>query len=114
MCQSQYIWCLTQQFTRNWSQFKALRQSYAGTRFEEQRLLYLPQKHKITRVTDQNSTLREMNRLEEHADNAKARDLYWKPLSSPQKHPTPISSTPHLPPLLLPESSEHSHPGIES
>ena len=39
----------------------------------------MPQKHKAT-VPD--STLRvEMNGLEEPADNAKARDLYWKPLS---------------------------------
>ena len=53
---------------------------YAGTRFEEQRQLHLPQKHKAT-VTD--STLRvEMNALEEQADNAKARDLFWKPLSA--------------------------------
>ncbi len=28
--------------------FKALRQRYAGTRFEEQRQLHLPQKHKAT------------------------------------------------------------------
>jgi hypothetical protein len=32
--------------------------------------------------TEAESTLRvEMNALEEQADNAKARDLYWKPLS---------------------------------
>ena len=56
-----------------------LRQHYAGTRLEEQRQLHLPQHHKAT-VAD--STLRvEMNALEEQADNAKARDLYWKPLS---------------------------------
>jgi hypothetical protein len=56
-----------------------LRQRYAGTRFEEQRQLHLPQKHKAT-VAD--STLRvEMNGLEEQADNAKARELFWKPLS---------------------------------
>jgi hypothetical protein len=49
---------------------KALRQHYAGTRFEEQRQLHLPQKHKAT-VPE--STLRvEMNALEEQADNAKA------------------------------------------
>jgi hypothetical protein len=54
-------------------------QRYAGTRFEELRQLHLPQKHKAT-VLD--STLRiEMNGLEEQADNAQARDLYWKPLS---------------------------------
>jgi hypothetical protein len=50
-----------------------------GTRFEEHRQLHLPQKHKAT-VPE--STLRvEMNGLEEQADNTKARDLYWKPLS---------------------------------
>jgi len=39
----------------------------------------LPQKHKAT-VPD--STLRvEMNNLEEQADKAKARELFWKPLS---------------------------------
>jgi hypothetical protein len=70
---------LTQQLTKQWPQFKALRQQYAGTRFEEQRQLHLPQKHKAT-VPE--STLRvEMNGLEEQADNAKARDLFWKPLS---------------------------------
>jgi hypothetical protein len=58
---------------------------YAGTRFEEQRQLHLPQKHKAT-VTD--STLRvEMNALEEQADNAKARELYWKPLQLTQVQP---------------------------
>ncbi len=52
---------------------------YAGTRFEEQRMLHMPQKHKAT-VPD--STLRmEMNALEEQADNAKACELQWKPLS---------------------------------
>ena len=50
----------------------------AGT-LEEQRQLHLPQKHKAT-VAD--STLRvEMNGLEEQADNAKVRELFWKPLS---------------------------------
>jgi len=54
-----------------------LRQHYAGTRFEEQRQLHLPQTHKAT-VPE--STLRvEMNGLEEQADNAKAGDLFWKP-----------------------------------
>jgi hypothetical protein len=39
----------------------------------------MPQKHK---ATVQDSTLRvEMNNLEEQADNAKARELFWKPLS---------------------------------
>jgi hypothetical protein len=45
-----------------------LRQYYAGTRFEEQRQLHLPQKHK---ATEQDSSLRvEMNGLEEQTDNA--------------------------------------------
>jgi hypothetical protein len=58
---------------------QALRQHYASTRFEEQHQLPLPQRHKA-RVPE--SSLRvEMNALEEQADNAKARDLYWKPLS---------------------------------
>ena len=42
-------------------------------------MLHLPQKHQAT-VPD--STLRvEMKALEEQADNAKARELHWKPLS---------------------------------
>jgi hypothetical protein len=70
---------LTQQLTKHWPQFKASRQLYDSTRFEEQRQLHLPQKHKAT-VPE--SILRvEMNTLEEQADNAKVRDLYWKPLS---------------------------------
>jgi hypothetical protein len=70
---------LTQQLTQHWPQFKALCLNYASTRFEEQRQLHLPQKHKVT-VPE--STLRvEMNALEEQADKAKARDLDWKPLS---------------------------------
>jgi len=70
---------LTQQLTKEWPEYKALRQCYAGTRFEEQRQLHLPQKHKAT-VPD--ATLRiEMNWLEKQADNAQTRDLYWKPLS---------------------------------
>jgi hypothetical protein len=56
-----------------------LRQHYASTRFEEQRQLHLPQKHKAT--VPESSLRVEMNALEEQADNAKARDLYWKPLS---------------------------------
>jgi hypothetical protein len=69
---------LTQQLTKEWPQYKALRQRYAGTRFEEQRQLHLPQKHTDTVLE---STPRvEMSGLEEQADNAKARDLYWKPL----------------------------------
>ena len=41
-------------------------------------MLHMPQKHKAT-VPD--STLcMEMNAFEEQADNAKARDLHWKPL----------------------------------
>jgi hypothetical protein len=70
---------LTQQLTKQWPQFETLRPNYACTRFEEQRQLHLPQKHKAT-VPE--STLRvEMNRLEEQADNAKACDFFWKPLS---------------------------------
>jgi hypothetical protein len=66
----------------------------AGTRFEEQSCspastpqcnqtgLHLPQRHKATK---QDSTLRvEANGLEEQADNAKARDLYWKPTPAPK------------------------------
>jgi hypothetical protein len=69
----------TQQLTKEWPQYKALSQRYAGTRFEEQRQLHLPRKHKAT-VPD--STLRvEMNGLEEQADNDKAHTLYWKPFS---------------------------------
>ena len=70
---------LTQQLTKEWPQYKALRKRYAGTRFEEQRQLHLPQKHKAT--VPESSLRVEMNALEEQADNAKARDLYWKPLS---------------------------------
>ena len=70
---------LTQQLTKEWPQYKALRQQYTGTRFEEQHQLQLPQKHKDT---VQDSTLHvEMNGLEEQADNALASNLYWKPLS---------------------------------
>jgi hypothetical protein len=39
---------LTQQLTKQWPQFNALRQHYAGTFFEEQRQLNMPQKHKAT------------------------------------------------------------------
>jgi hypothetical protein len=46
---------VTEQLTKNWVPFKALCQHYAGTRFEEQCQLHLPQEHKAT-VTD--STLR--------------------------------------------------------
>ena len=56
---------VTEQLTKHWTPFKALRQRYAGTRFEDQRQLQLPQKHK---ATVQDSTLRvEMNNLEELA-----------------------------------------------
>jgi len=69
---------LTQQLTKQWPQFKPLRQHNAGTRPEEQRQLHLPQKHKAT-VPE--STLRVvMNELEEQAENTKACDLFWKPL----------------------------------
>jgi hypothetical protein len=58
---------------------EGLRQRDAGASFEEQLQLHLPQRHK---ATEQDSTLRvEMTGLEEQADNPKARDLYWKPLS---------------------------------
>ena len=40
--------------------------------------LGLPQKHKAT--VPESSLRVEINALEEQADNAKARDLYWKPL----------------------------------
>jgi hypothetical protein len=49
------------------------RQRNAGTRFDEERQLHLPQCHK---ATEQDSTLRvEMKAVEEEADNAKASDL---------------------------------------
>jgi hypothetical protein len=70
---------LTLQLSKQWPQFKALRQHYASTPFEEQCQLHLPQNHK---ATVKESSLRvEMNALEEEADNTKAIDLYWKPLS---------------------------------
>jgi hypothetical protein len=51
---------------------------YASTRFEEQRQLHLPQKHKAT-VSE--STLRvEMNGLEEQADNARPATSFGSPL----------------------------------
>ena len=54
----QLSWALT----KHWVPFKALHQRYAGTRFEEQRQLHLPQKHK---ATGPDSSLRvEMNNLE--------------------------------------------------
>jgi hypothetical protein len=67
------------QLTKHWGPFKVLRQLYAGTRFEEQRQLHLPQKHKAT-VPD-STLLVEMNNLEEQADNDKAHELFWKSLS---------------------------------
>ena len=70
---------VTQQLSTHWASFKVLRQRYAGSRFAQQLELHLPQKHK---ATEQDSTLRvEMNGLEEQADNAKPRELWWKPLS---------------------------------
>ena len=97
---------VTEQLTKHWSPFKALRQRYAGMRFEEQRQLHLPQKHKAT-VPD--STLRvEMNNLEEQADNAKAHELFWKPLSWLDAiRPTPLS----LPPS--PSCQEPSHRQVQ-
>ena len=70
---------LTQQLTAHWPQFKSLRQRFTGAWFEEQHQLYMPQKHKAT-VPD-SALCMEMNDLEEQADNSKARDLHWKPLS---------------------------------
>jgi len=52
--------------------FLAAPQRTLGTRVEEQRMLHIPQKHK---ATVQDSTLRMQ------ANNAKARELHWKPLS---------------------------------
>jgi hypothetical protein len=69
----------TEQLTKNWAPFKVLRQCYASTRFEEQRQLHLPQKHKAT-VADSTLCV-EMSGLEDQADNAKARELFWEPLS---------------------------------
>ena len=70
---------VTQQLSTHWAPFKALRQRYAGSRFEQQLQLHLPQKHK---ATEQDSALRvEMTGLEDQADNAKPRELLWKPLS---------------------------------
>ena len=54
-----------------------MRQHYVSTRFQAQRQLHLPQKYKAT--VPESSLRVEMNALEEQADNAKARDLYWKP-----------------------------------
>ena len=92
---------LTQQLTRHWPQFKALRQHYASTRFEEQRQLHLPQKHKAT--VPESSLRVEMNALEEQSDNVKARDLYWKPIhgSGPSgpRVPTMPSTQTYGPPL---------------
>jgi hypothetical protein len=68
-----------EQLTKNWATFKVLHQRYAGTCFEEQSQLHLPQKRNATFA---DSTLcMEMNGLEEQADNTKARELSWKPLS---------------------------------
>jgi len=84
---------LTQQLTQHWPQFKALRQHYACTRFEEKRQLHPPQKHKATVPA---STLRvEMNGLEEQADTAKTCDLYWKPLSMQNTHKMPSEAGAH-------------------
>jgi hypothetical protein len=71
---------LTQQLTKHWGPFTALRQRYADTRFDEQRQLHLPKKHK---ATVQDSTLRvEMNALQEQADNAKPASSSGSPLMS--------------------------------
>ena len=67
---------LTQQLTAHWPQFKALRQRYAGTRFEEQRMLHMPQKHKAT-VPD--STLRIQTCLQQTYSELPSRSpgLWW-------------------------------------
>ena len=55
------------------------RQTFANTRFAQQLQLHLPQKVK---ATDQDSALRvEMSALEDQADDGKARELHWKPMS---------------------------------
>ena len=76
---------LTQQLTKEWPQYKALRQRYAGTRFEEQRQLHLPQKHKAT--VPESSLRVEMNAVEEQADNSKARDLLLEAPFMARGHP---------------------------
>ncbi len=63
----------------HWPQFKVLPQRYTGTRFGDQRQCHLPQKHKAT--VPESTLSDEMNGLEEQDNNAKARDLFWKPLS---------------------------------
>ena len=70
---------MTQQLTTHWPLFKALRQTFANTRFAQQLQLHLPQKVK---ATDQDSALRvEMSALEDQAHDGKARELHWKPMS---------------------------------
>ena len=70
---------VTQQLTTHWPLFKALRQTFANTRFAQQLQLHQPQKVK---ATDQDSALRvEMSALEDQADDGKARELHWKPMS---------------------------------
>ena len=70
---------VTQQLTTHWPLFKALRQTFANTRAAQQLQLHQPQKVK---ATDQDSALRvEMSALEDQADNGKARELHWKPMS---------------------------------
>jgi hypothetical protein len=74
---------ITQRLTNHWPQFKALRQHYASTRFEEQRQLHLPQKHKAT--VPESSLHVEMNTLpcrnKPTSPRPAATRLYWKPLS---------------------------------
>jgi hypothetical protein len=69
------------QLTKQWPQFRPCCQHYAGTRFEEQRQLHMPQKHKATAPGIPPRV--EMNGLGEQAENDKARDLLWRPLSGP-------------------------------
>ena len=60
---------VTQQLTTHWPPFKALRQTFANTRFAQQLQLHLPQKVK---ATDQDSAPRvEMSALEDQAANGK-------------------------------------------
>jgi len=86
---------VTEQLTKHWAPFKALRQRYAGTRFQEQRQLHLPQKYKAT-VPD--SLRVEMNNLEEQADNAKARELSAPSGQPPPTMPSTQRSGRHLSP----------------
>jgi hypothetical protein len=71
------------QLTAHWPQFKILRQRFAVTRFEEQRQLHMPQKHKTHTSHGPGLACSWYGDecLGEQADNAKAHELHWKPLS---------------------------------